>query len=154
MRADAQGVLRVHAQGAAHDLWQAFLFAPAGEWTDVHVPLERFLKTWRGKACGACVWCGCCCALHAECAPPPQVLESENEMNATKIISVGISVAGGGALEVHFVTWAALVFQHMHAEPACLLLRSIQPPGPYRLELERIHACNRAAMGALARRSA
>ena len=64
-------------QGAAHDLWQAFLFAPPGEWADVRVPMSRFLKTWRGK-----------------------VLDSEHEMNATKIVSLGISVAGGGALDV------------------------------------------------------
>ena len=44
-------LLAAHDKGAAHDLWQAFLFAPAGEWTEVHVPLERFLKTWRGKVC-------------------------------------------------------------------------------------------------------
>jgi hypothetical protein len=37
-------------QGAAHDLWQAFLFAPANEWADVQVPISRFIKTWRGKA--------------------------------------------------------------------------------------------------------
>ena len=37
-------------QGAAHDLWQAFLFAPADEWVDVQVPIARFIKTWRGKA--------------------------------------------------------------------------------------------------------
>lgn len=41
--------LRVR-QGANHDLWQAFLFAPDGSWADVHVPIARFLKTWRGKA--------------------------------------------------------------------------------------------------------
>ena len=37
-------------QGGAHDLWQAFLFAPANEWADVQVPIARFIKTWRGKA--------------------------------------------------------------------------------------------------------
>ena len=36
-------------QDAAHDLWQAFLFAPANEWADVQVPISRFVKTWRGK---------------------------------------------------------------------------------------------------------
>ena len=43
-------------QDAAHDLWQAFLFAPANEWADVQVPISRFVKTWRGKvsASGRC----------------------------------------------------------------------------------------------------
>jgi hypothetical protein len=47
------------------------------------------------------------------------VLESENEMNATKIISVGISVAGGGALEVRFLSSAALFPAYMLSLPVC-----------------------------------
>jgi len=68
------------APGAAHDLWQAFLFAPPGEWAAVRVPLSRFLRTWRGKLIGG-----------------------EAEMNARRVLSLGVSVAGGGgALEVRF----------------------------------------------------
>jgi hypothetical protein len=74
----------------------------------VHVPLSRFLKTWRGKARGlhaASLRClasaaGSSNGITASAPPLHQVLDSENEMNATKVISVGISVAGGGALEV------------------------------------------------------
>jgi|APGre2960657444_1045066.scaffolds.fasta_scaffold04733_4 NADH dehydrogenase [ubiquinone] 1 alpha subcomplex assembly factor 1 len=77
-------------QGAAQDMWQAFLFAPRDEWADVQIPMARFLKTWRGR-----------------------VLDGENEMNARRVLSLGISLAGGGALE---------------------------PPGPYRLGLKHIVA--------------
>jgi hypothetical protein len=72
--ADA-GVRR--GKGAAHDLWQAFLFAPADEWTEVHVPLSRFLKTWRGKARGvhaASLRCSASAALSAPLESQPQLL--------------------------------------------------------------------------------
>lgn len=70
-------VARPHAaQGAAHDLWQAFLFAPRDEWAVVTIPMARFLKTWRGK-----------------------VLDGEHEMSARRVLSVGIALAGGGVLE-------------------------------------------------------
>ena len=59
------------------DLWQAFLFAPAGRWADV-VPMRRFLKTYRGR-----------------------VMEHEYEMSASRVTGLGLAVAnysdaGGG----------------------------------------------------------
>ena len=62
--------------GGKEDLWQAFLFAPAGEWVNVLIPVNRFLKTWRGR-----------------------VMEHEHEMNASKVTGIGIAVAGGGEVE-------------------------------------------------------
>ena len=60
------------------DLWQAFLFAPAGRWADVIVPMRRFLKTYRGR-----------------------VMEHEYEMSASRVTGLGLAVAnysdaGGG----------------------------------------------------------
>jgi NADH dehydrogenase [ubiquinone] 1 alpha subcomplex assembly factor 1 len=80
----------LHAQGADDDLWQAFLFAPPGEWTSVRIPFARFIKTWRGK-----------------------VVETDAELNSRRVLSMGISLAGGGALE---------------------------PPGPFSLALRSIVA--------------
>lgn len=80
----------VSLPGESHDLWQAFLFAPPGEWSSVHLPFSRFLKTWRGR-----------------------VLETEEEMNSRAVLSVGIALAGGS---------------------------SLQPPGPFRLEIAHIVA--------------
>lgn len=58
------------------DVWQAFLFARAGEWTEVEVPLDRFLLTWRGK-----------------------FVEQRVEMNPARVTGVGISLAGGEELQ-------------------------------------------------------
>ena len=55
--------------------------------------MSRFLKTWRGK-----------------------VLDGDHEMSARKVLSLGVSLAGGGVLE---------------------------PPGPYRLALRDITAVRR-----------
>ena len=77
-------------QGGAHDLWQSFLFAPPGEWAVVRLPLSRFLKTWKGK-----------------------IVDGEGEMNARRVLSLGVSLAGGGALDA---------------------------PGAYSLELEEVRA--------------
>ena len=57
--------------GKKEDLWQAFLFAPADEWADVIIPMNRFLKTWRGR-----------------------VLEIHQQMNQSKVLTLG---GGGGA---------------------------------------------------------
>lgn len=62
--------------GQKEDLWQAFLFSPAGRWADVYVPMKRFLKTWRGR-----------------------VMEHEHEMRASRVVGLGIAVAGGGEVE-------------------------------------------------------
>ena len=82
--------LNLRLQGGAHDLWQSFLFAPAGEWSVVRLPLARFLKTWKGK-----------------------IVDGEGEMNARRVLSLGVSLAGGGELEA---------------------------PGPYSLQLDEIRA--------------
>ena len=81
-------------QGADDDLWQAFLFAPPGEWATVQIPFSRFVKTWRGR-----------------------VVDTDTELNSRRVLSLGLSLAGGGALEA---------------------------PGPYRLALKRIIARTRA----------
>lgn len=62
--------------GQKEDLWQAFLFSPKGRWADVYVPMRRFLKTWRGR-----------------------VMEHEHEMRASRVVGLGIAVAGGGEVE-------------------------------------------------------
>jgi NADH dehydrogenase [ubiquinone] 1 alpha subcomplex assembly factor 1 len=54
------------------DVWQAFLFARKGEWSEVEIPLSRFLLTWQGK-----------------------VVEEVVEVNSKRITSIGISLAGG-----------------------------------------------------------
>jgi NADH dehydrogenase [ubiquinone] 1 alpha subcomplex assembly factor 1 len=58
------------------DVWQAFLFARAGEWSEVEVPLDRFLLTWRGK-----------------------FVEQRVEMNPARVTGVGVSLAGGEELQ-------------------------------------------------------
>ena len=63
-----------------------------GEWTDVEIPLDRFLLTWRGK-----------------------LVETRVEMNPKRVLSLGISLAGGADL---------------------------QPDGPFRLGLQAILARN------------
>lgn len=59
-----------------HDVWQAFLFARKGEWSEVEIPLTRFLLTWKGK-----------------------VVEEVVELNAKRITSLSISLAGGNHLQ-------------------------------------------------------
>lgn len=61
-----------------HDVWQAFLFARKGAWTDVDIPLDRFLLTWKGR-----------------------LVESKMELSPQRIISLGISLAGGEKLQHH-----------------------------------------------------
>ena len=63
-------------------------------------------------------------------------------MDTSRILSVGISIAGGGVLEVRsrryiFHRWADLT-----------ALPAPQPPGPFQLELERIRARNIAGTSA------
>jgi Complex I intermediate-associated protein 30 (CIA30) len=48
----------------------------AGEWSEVEIPLNRFLMTWRGK-----------------------VLEQQVEMHPGRITGLGISLAGGDDLQ-------------------------------------------------------
>ncbi|KAK9803259.1 hypothetical protein WJX72_001399 [[Myrmecia] bisecta] len=74
----------------SHDIWQAYLFARKGVWQDVRVPLDRFLLTWKGK-----------------------LVETEVEMARQRVLSLGISLAGG---------------------------EDLQPHGPFCLGLENIHA--------------
>mmetsp|Transcript_13758 Transcript_13758/g.26394 ORF Transcript_13758/g.26394 Transcript_13758/m.26394 type:complete len:229 (-) Transcript_13758:531-1217(-) len=62
--------------GSPPDLWQAFLFAPAGEWATVEIPINRFLLTWRGR-----------------------VIEQPKEMSTSRVISLGISLALGKKLQ-------------------------------------------------------
>jgi len=62
----------------------------------VQIPFSRFVKTWRGR-----------------------VVETDTELNSRRVVSLGISLAGGGVLE---------------------------PPGKYRLAIEHIAA--RAGHGA------
>ena len=73
--------------GGKEDLWQCFLFAPKDTWADVIIPKSRFLKTWRGG-----------------------VLEHEYEMSASKVMGIGVAVAGGG----------------------------VEPPGDFRIELASV----------------
>ena len=73
--------------GGKEDLWQCFLFAPRDTWADVVLPIGRFLKTWRGG-----------------------VLEHEYEMSKSKVVGLGLAVAGGG----------------------------VEPPGPFRIELASV----------------
>jgi NADH dehydrogenase [ubiquinone] 1 alpha subcomplex assembly factor 1 len=81
---------------AGQDVWQAFLFAPKDEWAEVEVPFERFRLTWRGG-----------------------FVEDAVEMRAGRVTSLGLSLAGGAAL---------------------------QPEGPYRLAIEWVAARNRAVV--------
>ncbi|DBA75841.1 hypothetical protein WJX77_010736 [Trebouxia sp. C0004] len=62
--------------GRSHDVWQAFLFARKGQWQTVAIPLQHFLLTWKG-----------------------QLVEQKTEINAKRVISVGVSLAGGDALQ-------------------------------------------------------
>lgn len=73
--------------GGKEDLWQCFLFAPKDTWADVVLPIGRFLKTWRGG-----------------------VLEHEYEMSKSKVVGLGLAVAGGG----------------------------VEPPGRFRIELASV----------------
>jgi hypothetical protein len=65
--------------GRSHDVWQAFLLAPPGQWAEVSLPLSRFLLTHRGR-----------------------LVEARVEMNAARVISFGLGLAntaggsGGG----------------------------------------------------------
>lgn len=62
--------------GSPPDIWQAFVFAPPGEWTDVHVDMKRFLLTWRGR-----------------------VVQQPREMSKKRILSLGLSVGVAGKQE-------------------------------------------------------
>eukprot|EP00884_Botryococcus_braunii_P023156 jgi/Botrbrau1/9524/Bobra.0211s0015.1 len=61
---------------ASQDVWHAFLFGRPGQWEDVDIPFSRFLLTHRGK-----------------------LVETRVEMNPDRIISLGISLAGGSHLQ-------------------------------------------------------
>lgn len=62
--------------GAPPDLWQAFLFSPPGVWTNVEIPFQRFLLTWRGR-----------------------VIEQPRAMSSGRVLSLGISLALGDKLQ-------------------------------------------------------
>ena len=47
-----------------------------GQWQSVAIPLQHFLLTWKG-----------------------QLVEQKTEINAKRVISVGVSLAGGDALQ-------------------------------------------------------
>lgn len=68
----------------------AFMWCRKGQWQSVAIPLHHFLLTWKG-----------------------QLVDQKTEINAKRVISVGISLAGGDAL---------------------------QPPGSFNLGLEWIRA--------------
>lgn len=54
----------------SQDVWQAFIFARRGEWTEVEIPLKRFLQTWKGR-----------------------LVDSDEELNPRRVTNLGISVA-------------------------------------------------------------
>jgi len=62
--------------GNREDLWQAFLFSPKDQWADIIIPMSRFLKTFRGR-----------------------VLANPYEMNASRVVGMGMAIAGGGGIE-------------------------------------------------------
>eukprot|EP00271_Cylindrocystis_brebissonii_P016611 TRINITY_DN4053_c0_g1_i1.p1 TRINITY_DN4053_c0_g1~~TRINITY_DN4053_c0_g1_i1.p1 ORF type:complete len:126 (-),score=17.34 TRINITY_DN4053_c0_g1_i1:275-652(-) len=59
--------------GSEHNTWQAFIFAPAGEWSVVEIPFQRYLSTWQGH-----------------------VVDSDVEMNLRTVVGLGIGVAAEG----------------------------------------------------------
>ena len=61
---------KFHKVWPLFDAFEAFLFAPAGRWADVIVPMRRFLKTDRGR-----------------------VMEHEYEMSASRVTGLGLAVA-------------------------------------------------------------
>lgn len=60
--------------------WQAFVFAPAGEWSVVRVPLSKYLPTWRGK-----------------------IIDHNQDLNAARVTGIGLSLSadGGPRAAVH-----------------------------------------------------
>ncbi|XP_024370875.1 probable complex I intermediate-associated protein 30 [Physcomitrium patens] len=56
--------------------WQAFVFAPAGEWSVVKIPFNKYLPTWRGK-----------------------IIDSNQDLNAARVTGMGLSVAADGGPE-------------------------------------------------------
>ncbi|CAD5317004.1 unnamed protein product [Arabidopsis thaliana] len=66
----------VNSPGQAEDnSWQAFVFAPKGNWYTAKVPLTRYLPTWKGN-----------------------VIDAEMEMNPGHVVGMSLSVnaQGGG----------------------------------------------------------
>ncbi|KAL6784323.1 NUOFAF1 [Auxenochlorella protothecoides x Auxenochlorella symbiontica] len=59
-------------EASSHDVYQAFLFAREGEWTEVEIPLARFLLTYKGR-----------------------LVETHVQMNRSRIVSFGLALAGG-----------------------------------------------------------
>ena len=62
-------------------------------------------------------------------------------MDTSRILSFGISLAGGGVLEVRYAVRRSSVSRDLTAPLA------LQPPGPFQLELQRIRARNTAVAG-------
>eukprot|EP00898_Chlorokybus_atmophyticus_P000507 jgi/Chlat1/1457/Chrsp12S02009 len=85
--------------GEPLDIWQAPIPAVKDKWTDVELPLQQFLLTWKGRVV-------------------PEM--PANAMERARVLSLGIVLTGGyGDL-------------------------TVQPPGPFRLEFQRIH-CKRTS---------
>lgn len=58
----------------SQDVWQAFIFARKGEWTEVEIPLKRFLQTWKGR-----------------------LVDNDQELDARCVTNLGISIAAADA---------------------------------------------------------
>lgn len=56
--------------------WQAFVFAPAGEWSVVRIPLSKYLPTWRGK-----------------------IIDTNQALNAARVTGMGLSLTADGGPE-------------------------------------------------------
>jgi len=61
---------------SSSNTWQAFVFAPAGEWSVVRVPLSKYLPTWRGK-----------------------IIDSDQDLNAARVTGMGLSLTADGGPE-------------------------------------------------------
>eukprot|EP00897_Mesotaenium_endlicherianum_P001548 jgi/Mesen1/1420/ME001303S00465 len=62
--------------GTESNTWQAFLFAPPGEWSTVKIPLRRYLLTWKGK-----------------------LVDDKSRMNPSGVVGMGLSLTARGGPE-------------------------------------------------------
>jgi hypothetical protein len=105
--------------GRSHDVWQAFLLAPPGEWADVSLSLSRFLLTHRGR-----------------------LVESHVEMNAARVISFGLGLANAGSASGG-AGGGGGASPGDQAPPPPTPTAAIIPPAPFRLGLDWVRAENR-----------